>query len=127
MTGTYEKIRHPGAWKGPDFRGKDDFAVDLDRRHIVAFDNAISLAYARGGWKNLTRADAPLAEIGDTVEAWRQDLMDGRGLTLFRGFPVDRWSVEETEAALWALGLHLGHAVSQSPLGDRLGRVEDIS
>ena len=127
MTERYQPLNHPGAWKGSDFRSKEDFAVDLGRRELDAIDQAVSLAYRRGGWKNLTRADAPLAAIADTTERWRQDIMDGRGLMLLRGFPVDRWSVEETEAALWVLGLHLGHAVSQSPLGDRLGRVEDIS
>jgi len=120
-------INHPGAWKGSDFRSKDDFAIDLGRRHLIALDDAVSLAYTRGGWRNLARADDPLAAIADDVEDWRREAMDGRGLLLLRGFPVDRWSVEETEAALWALGLRLGHAVSQSPLGDRLGRVEDIS
>lgn len=127
MTQTYEPVRHPGAWKGSDFRSKDDFAVDLSPREIRAFDDAISLAYARGGWRNLTRTDAPLAAIASSAETWRREVMDGRGLILLRGFPVGRWSVEETEAAFWALGLHLGYAVSQSPLGDRLGRVEDIS
>ncbi|MEX2200742.1 MAG: hypothetical protein WD711_05050, partial [Dongiaceae bacterium] len=106
-------IEHPGAWKGADFRSKDDFAFDLERRHIVALDDAISLAYKRGGWKNLRRDDAPLGAIADDVARWRHEIADGRGLLLLRGLPVERWSVEETEAAFWALGLHLGHAVSQ--------------
>jgi hypothetical protein len=122
-----EPIRHPGAWKGSDFASKDDFAVDLERRHIVAFDDAISHSFRTGGATALTRADDPLAAIADDVGQWRQEVTDRRGLLLLRGFPVDRWSVRETEAAFWALGLYLGHAVSQSPLGDRLGRVEDIS
>jgi hypothetical protein len=120
-------IEHPGAWKGADFHSKDDFAVDLERRHIVALDDAISLAYKRGGWRNLAHADAPLGAIADDVARWRHEIADGRGLLLLRGLPVERWSVAETEAAFWALGLHLGHAVSQSPIGDRLGRVEDVS
>ena len=45
---------------------------------------------------------------------------------MLRGFPIDRWSQENTELAWFSLGTHFGCAVSQSVLGDLLGHVVNI-
>ena len=48
-------------------------------------------------------------------------------MVLLRGFPVDRLSSEEIALFFWGVGLHLGTAVSQSVMGERLGRVVDVT
>jgi hypothetical protein len=53
--------------------------------------------------------------------------MDGRGLVMLRGFPLDTMSEDELGIVYWAIGTYFGRGVSQSPMGDRLGYVTDVS
>lgn len=54
-------------------------------------------------------------------------LREGRGLLLYTGLPVDRYSKEELKLIYWGIGLGIGNSVSQSAKGDRLGDVRDMS
>jgi hypothetical protein len=53
--------------------------------------------------------------------------MNGRGIAVVRGFPIDQVSPEELELVFWAIGLHLGTPVSQSVMGERLGHIRDVT
>ncbi len=53
--------------------------------------------------------------------------MEGRGLVLVRGWPVDEMTHDEIGMAYWAFGAGFGRGVPQSPMGDRLGYVTDVS
>ena len=119
---------HPTAWTAADLGGKDAFAFDLADRHIAAFEAAAAGLRERGrtAFEDIGRHDFPLDAIDDDVQAWRHEVADGRGLLLLRGFPVDRWSREETELVWFGLGTHFGRAVSQSVLGDLLGHVVNV-
>ena len=97
---TYSPIDHPAAWKSADFKSEDDYAFDLDDKHLHALER-------------------DLADI-------RRELLDGRGLVLMRGFPIDAYTVEDIGMMYWGIGAHFGRGVSQSPMGDRLGYVTNI-
>jgi hypothetical protein len=53
--------------------------------------------------------------------------MFGIGFGLIRGVPVERYSLRQAAIAFWALGAHLGEAVSQNAGGHALGHVRDLS
>ena len=59
-----------------------------------------------------------LADIRDEVE-------NGRGFMLMRGFPRARYSDADCELVYWGLGMHLGTPVSQNARGHLLGHVRD--
>ena len=121
-------IDHPAAWRGCDIGGKDAVAFDLAPRHIVAFEAAIAVARERGlEPEHFERADFDLSAIAGDIAAIRDALMNGRGVVVLRGFPVERWGVAATTLLYWGLGAHFGTAVSQSRMGDRLGQVVDVS
>ena len=44
-----------------------------------------------------------------------------------QGLPVDVWSVEQSVIAYWAIGTHLGPAVSQNAKRHLVGHVKDIN
>lgn len=69
-------------------------------------------------------AHAGLPLIGARMQAVRRELITGRGFSVVRGLPVQRWSTQEAALAYWALGAHLGDAVAQSSSGD-LGHVHN--
>lgn len=121
-------IDHPAAWKGSDFAGKADIAFDLGRAHIAAFDEALAAVNSRGlALQDITRDDFPLVPIEGDVAAIRREVLDGRGIVVLGGFPVERYGAADVERIYWGLGAHLGEAVSQSKMGDRMGHVTDVS
>lgn len=72
---------HSAAWKATDFSGKDDLAVDLERRHIEALLTAVArLKINMGDYGAVTPASFPLAAIAEDVAAWRREVRDGRGI-----------------------------------------------
>ena len=119
---------HPAVWTVTDIGCKDTFAFDLDDRHIAAFETAVAGLRDRGqtAFEGIGRHDIPLDAIAEDVRAWRHEVADGRGLLLLRGFPVDRWSQEDTKLVWFGFGIHFGRAVSQSVLGDLLGHVVNV-
>ena len=123
---------HPAAWTAAQLgeKCKDTFGFGLDDRHIAASEAAAAGLREHGltAFEDISHHDFPLDAIAEDVRAWRHEVADGRGLLLLRGFPVDRWSQEDTElvwcGVVWfGLGTHFGRAVSQSVLGDLLGHV----
>lgn len=128
MTPIHDRqIDHPMAWRGQDLR-KEAIAFDLTAAHVAALGDVLRRVRREGlGLAEIGRdvcshpaLDADLARVLDA-------LADGRGIAILRGFPVDRFDEDEIGTLYWAVGTHLGTGVSQSALGDRLGRVVDIT
>ncbi len=121
-------IDHPAAWKAQDIADKDAIAVDLQSRHIDAFEAALADIDRRDldDFADIGRRDFPLAPIARDVAEWRDRVENGQGMVLLRGFPVDRWSQRDVERVWFGLGSHFGRAVSQSVMGDLLGHVINV-
>lgn len=115
-------------WKGGDFTSKDDVAIDLDPASIAAcLDQVKALAAAGRDAVSIEAHEAPMTDLADQLSEVRDIILNGRGLVILRGFPVDTLDQNEIEIFYWAVGLHLGLPVSQSVMGDRLGHVVDVS
>ena len=129
MTSTYRKtVEHPSAWRGADFGSVDDVSVVLTDRHLDALDAALRSVHAAGlTLDTVERSDFDLSSIEDDLAAIEHEVVHGRGIVILRGFPVDGYSLEDIEIMYWGLGCYLGVGESQSTLGDRIGRVEDVS
>lgn len=74
----------------------------------------------------ISRDNFPLPKLGKLLDALREDLLNGKGFILFRGFPADLWSIEKTSAGYMGLGTYLGYFVSQNGRGHVLGHVKDV-
>ena len=121
-------IEHPSAWKASDFKSQDDYAIDLEPRHIKALDAALDQVRQAGlGIDDITKANFPLDDIQDFIDQVSHELMDGRGFMMIRGWPIDRYSLEDIGVMYYGFGAHFGKGASQSVIGDRLGYVMDHS
>ena len=121
-------IDHPSAWKGSDFSGPGDVAFRFEERHLDAMREVVARARAAGvGLQELTREHTSMAAIEKDLADIRHELMDGRGLIILQGWPIEEMSPDELGIAYWAMGTYFGKGVSQSPMGDRLGYVTDVS
>ena len=90
-----------------------------------------ALAHARVAAPGLDLArlgadDFPLPTVSALVDAIRRQLVDGKGLMVCAGFPVDRYTLAELRAIWWCLSQHVGTPVAQSWRGDVLGDVRDL-
>ena len=121
-------VSGPSVWTGDKLGGKESLVFELKERHLAALDADLRQVRARGlATESIGRADFPLLDIADELTALSETLQEGRGLTIVRGFPIDDYSLTDMETLYWGLGTHLGVAVSQSVMGDRLGHVIDVT
>ena len=56
----------------------------------------------------------------------RNELLNGKGFILFKGFPVEQWGNHKSAIAYMGLGTYLGYFVSQNGKGHVLGHVKDL-
>jgi hypothetical protein len=127
MISTRQPITAPSAWRPSDFHGRDAYTVALREHHLAAFDAALAVARAAGrAPDDATVDDWALPAIAADVAAWNDEVLHRRGFVVLRGLSRDRYSPDDLAAIFWGLGTHLGRAVSQSPLGDRIGHVTDV-
>lgn len=68
----------------------------------------------------------PLPELSKRMTALRNELLNGKGFILFKGFPVQKWGVHKSAVAYMGLGTYLGYFVSQNGRGHVLGHVKDV-
>lgn len=121
-------IPEAALWRGSEVAGIDDFAVDMDPSACATLEEAaLRLATEGVDPVEVGPDDLPLGGLGSTIEAVRDEVLAGSGMVLLRGFPVDRLSGDGIAMFFWGIGLRLGRAVSQSVMGDRLGRVVDVT
>lgn len=58
------------------------------------------------------------------LTAMRNEILNGKGFILFKGFPVEQWGNHKSAVAYMGLGTYLGYFVSQNGLGHVLGHVK---
>ncbi len=114
------------AWRGDELGGTDTWSTDLSTDEIDEFIGIGQHLGADVGLLAATRRSELTAPVlAARVASWRDELQVGRGFIVLRGFPVDQLSLDECEAAYWALGLLLGRPGAQNGAGDLLGHVRD--
>jgi len=119
-------VEHASAWRACE-RDRDSFVVYLQAHHLAALERALRAAQqATDDAEAITREVFDLGDIEADVAAWRDEVMNGSGLVILSGFPVDRYSKSELGMIHFGLGTHFGTAMSQSVMGDRLGHVVNV-
>ena len=122
----YQPVEHASAWRSADFSDTGSLSIRLESRHKKALERALS--GVRGvATADITRANFQLHDIEDDVARIREEVLSGRGLILVKGFPVDHYDADDMARMFFGLGTHIGNAVSQSRMGDRIGHVVDAS
>lgn len=122
-----QRIEGPGAWYGPELDKRRDWLHQLDEHELAEIDHAIRQVQASGlSLGDITPQTFRLPTLGARLEKILGELLDGRGFVLVRGFPVDRYSVEQTAIAYLGVGSYLGSFRSQNAKGHLLGHVRDL-
>ncbi len=123
-----QPIHDSSAWKGSDFRSKEDITIHFAAEHLEEIDQTLKAAVRAGlSLATLERRHFELPRTAPLLEKMREELRKGRGIAILRGIDVNRYSLPELEMIYWGIGTYLGEGVSQSVLGDRLGHVRDMT
>ena len=121
-----DPIHGPSAWLGSDLSKSHDWVYRLRDAEIAEIDAALRSVQARGiALTEISAEDFPLRTVAPVIRLWENDLHNGRGFVLVRGFPAGRYSEDEIFIVYWGIGQHLGIPVSQNADGDLLGHVRD--
>jgi Taurine catabolism dioxygenase TauD, TfdA family len=127
MTTSRTPIRGRSAWRPRDFPSREAYTVALGDAHLTAFDTALAVNRAAGrAPEDISADDFALQAVASDMAAWRDEVLYGRGFVVLRGLSRDRYWPDDLAAVFWGLGTHFGRAVSQSPMGDRIGHVTDV-
>ena len=117
-------IDHPSAWTAASLGGKSAITRTLSAEQIAGIDELLTRT-AHLAPQAVTRKDFDHPVVNELIAEIRQELMDGRGVTLISGLDASRLSPEQMERIYWGIGMHLGVPAVQSRNGDRLGRVQE--
>jgi hypothetical protein len=114
-------------WYGKEMTARDEWLYELTPDDVVEIEDAMRpLAEAKTDIAKMTQADFPLPNLSSKLNRMSADILNGRGFTLLRGLPVERWSIRESATAYFGIGSHLGNARSQNGKGHVLGHVRDL-
>ncbi|HEY0646745.1 TauD/TfdA family dioxygenase [Phenylobacterium sp.] len=114
----------PDVWRGSDLAGRSDWQYVFTPADVAE----LLAAVAHAGDKPMpdwAREDVPLPTLAPRIAGWVAELDRGRGFILLRGFPVADYSEETCAKVYWALGRHMGRAISQNTDGDLIGHIRD--
>ena len=115
-------IDHPSAWTSTSLGGKEALVKPLSSAHLTAIDELLAKTrHLRP--QAITREQFDHPALNPFLADLFRTIQDGVGAAIVRGVTRDRYSEEDFERIYWGFGTHLGAAVTQSALGDRLGHV----
>lgn len=122
----YTPVDDASAWLAAE-RDRDSFVIQLQAHHLAALDKALQTVRQNNkDAESITPGDFQLPEIEADVAAWRDEVMNGSGMIILSGFPLEHYSKDELGLIHFGLGTHFGVAMSQSVMGDRLGHVINV-
>lgn len=123
-----KEIVGPTVWKAEDYKNNPErWTHPFSDDEIAELDKAADAFLAAGHPLTAISKDLfPLPELSKRMTALRNELLNGKGFILFKGFPVQKWGVHKSAVAYMGLGTYLGYFVSQNGRGHVLGHVKDV-
>jgi hypothetical protein len=120
-------IGGPAAWKGPQLASRTDWIEQLSAAELAELDRAVQEHLQAGrDMADISAQTFQLPTLGPRLARIKQDVMQGRGFVLVRGFDVAAHSMQETAIAYLGIGAHFGSFRSQNAKGHLLGHVRDL-
>src|SRR5205823_74889 len=93
----------------------DTYVFQLTDAHLDELDAALLHAQAScHDVLDITRESFPIPTLAPELGRITRDLIDGRGVVLIRGIPVDRYGKERASSIYWGVGMHLGRPWPQN-------------
>ncbi|KAK4497341.1 hypothetical protein PRZ48_011792 [Zasmidium cellare] len=122
-----KEITGPTVWKAEDYQNNPErWTHRFSEEEVAELGKAADDFLASGTpMTGITKEKFPLPHMQSYLTAMRNEILDGKGFILFKGFPVQAWGNHKSAVAYMGLGTYLGYFVSQNGLGHVLGHVKD--
>lgn len=115
------------AWRSAELDTDESWIYQLSADDRAELDAALREAKRRGATiPCLEKREFPLPELHKKLAGFLDELENGRGVALIRGFDVKRYSRIDAATIFWGIGTYLGRAVAQNAYGEALGHVRDL-
>ncbi|MBO9516417.1 MAG: TauD/TfdA family dioxygenase [Variovorax sp.] len=115
------------AWKGPQLVGDDSWVHHLDPADNQEIERAFQHVKGRGlRWGDFGKQDFPLPRLSQRLQAVDEQIRNGRGFALLRGFDVKKYALDDLKTIYWGLSVHLGQVISHNVAGDFVAPVTDL-
>ena len=122
-----EPVTDPAAWSAADLEADQCWIHPLSRSDVAELDDLVGkLEKKIDTVLDIEPADIDLPELGPRLKAVRDDIVNGRGIALIRGVPVEHYTRLQAGIAFWCIGSFVGVPVSQNAKGHLLGHVADL-
>lgn len=122
-----EPVIDPAAWSAADLEADQGWVHLLSETDIAELDALVEkLETDIESVLDIDPADIDLPTLGPRLKSIADDIINGRGLALVRGVPVDRYTRLQAGIAFWCIGSFIGDPVSQNAKGHLLGHVADL-
>lgn len=122
----YETINDKSAWLGRDLQLSRSWLTQVTPENLREIESALESVKERGlNMEEISRDDFLVPSMAPALEAIADDLENGRGFSLIRGLPVQRWGAADSALVYWGLSLHIGKPVSQNKAGDLIMPIRD--
>jgi len=123
-----EPVIDPAHWTGKELEADTSWlerlgAGELDDLKSLADQIRPKIEADPNVLLTLTKEDLPIGRFAETLDRVRKRLNEGVGLAVIRGLPVKEWHKLDLMIAYWAMGRHLGRALSNNGEGDMIGHV----
>jgi len=118
----------PSPWYARDVETDQSWIQHLSAAEIQGIDQALTHAKTRAKpLLEMSIEDFPLSDAArDKLVGAVRATQTGWGFCLLKGFPVHRWSEDETRLAYWGMGLHMGVARPQNKNSEILNDVRNV-
>jgi hypothetical protein len=122
-----EPVVDPAAWTASELASDQGWVHELTESDVAELDALVtSLSERVTDVLEIKGTDIDLPTLGRRLERVAKDVLEGRGLALIRGVPVERYSRLQSAIAFWCIGGFVGDPVSQNAKGHLLGHVQDL-
>lgn len=123
-----KEITEQTVWKAEDYENSPERWVHRFTAEEIQELSDTSDAFIASGTPltGIAKSNFPLPKLSAALGRIRDDLIDGKGFVLFKGFPADRWGGHKNAVGYMGLGTYLGYFVSQNGRGHVLGHVKDV-
>ena len=127
ITAPLQPIHDPAFWTKEQMTATLDWLFVLSPIEIAELDSLVGMLDDKvTDIIDIAASQALFVNLAPRLAKIRSDLLDGRGVAVLRGVPVERYTRRQAAIAFWCLGLHVGVPVSQNALGHLLGHVTDL-
>lgn len=122
-----KKYDHPAAWTVKELKAQSDkWIYELTEEDVEELDAALQQIKA----KNLIiphfgKDEFPIPKLAAKLEAPINELDCGLGIMQVVGFPIERYTKDETSTIFWGIGSHIGGPWEQNAAGHVLGDIID--